>query len=349
VLAGLAAFLLTRDDDRGTEPRARAGLELALQDNAVLLERRYFDRERAFERARELGVTWIKVPVIWSRVGDGPDYDWSQVDSLVDAARDAGFEVELQLTGPAPAPATGDGRVGVVRPDAERFGALTRAAVTHFGTRVDRWIVWNEPNLVNWLSPVEDAPALYRRLYEAAYAAIRASDPGAQVLIGETAPYVRPGDGMAPLAFLRELTRGAPLHADGYSHHPYDFRRAPGRPDPDPDNVTIGSLDRLIGALDGLAASGRLATRDGRPLDVYLTEFGYLQRTRRAVPPERRADYLRRAYELASSRYPRVRQLLQYLLVSPPEGYPGGRFDTALLTRAGEPTPAFRALAALSR
>jgi hypothetical protein len=341
---------LTRGDGDGpARPRAPAKFELALQDNAVLLERRYFDRGRAFEWARQLGVSWIKVPVIWSRVGDGPRYDWSQVDSLVDAARAEGFEAELQLTGPAPASATGDGRAGVVRPDADRFGALARAAVEHFGARVGRWIVWNEPNLVDWLRPVEEAPALYRHLYESAYAAIRAGDPGAQVLIGETAPYVRPGDGMAPLAFLRELTRGAPLRADGYSHHPYDFRRPPGRPDPDPDNVTIGTLDRLIGALDGLAASGRLAARDGRPLDVYLTEFGYLQRTRRAVPPERRADYLRRAYEIASSRYPRVRQLLLYLLVSPPEGYPGGRFDTALLTRAGDPTPAFEALAERSR
>lgn len=311
----------------------------------MLLERRYFDRDRAFELARRIGVTWIKVPIIWSRVGAGADRDWSQVDSLVDAARAAGFEVELHLTGPAPAAVTGDLRDGVFRPDPDRFGDLAADAAAHFGRRVDRWSVWNEPNLIDWLQPVEEAPALYRRLYEAAYGGIRQNDPGAQILIGETAPYVRPGDGMAPLRFLRGLVALGPLRADGYAHHPYDFRRPPDERDPDPDNVTIGTLDRLIEALDHLAASGRLATPRGEPLPVFLTEFGYLQRTGRAIPPELRARYVRRAYELASSRYPRVRQLLQYLLVAPPEDYPGGRFDTALLDRAGRPTPAFRALA----
>lgn len=316
----------------------------------MLLERRYFDRGRAFDRARELGVSWIKVPVIWSRVSQaGSGFDFSQVDSLVDAARAEGFEVELQLTGPAPASATGDGRVGVLRPDPAAFGELARAAAERFGDRTDRWIVWNEPNLVNWLRPVAEMPALYRRLYEEAHAAIRVGDPDAQVLIGETAPYVRRGDGMAPLAFLRELTSGPPLRADGYAHHPYEFENPPEAAFPGEDNVTIGTLDRLIAALDRLAADGRLATPGGEPLPVYLTEFGYFQRTRRALPPRVRADYLRRAFELAAARHPRVRQLLQYLLVSPPSGYPGGRFDTSLLTREGEPTPAFDALAAWAR
>jgi hypothetical protein len=345
-VAGGAAALAAScggDDD----PR-RGGFELALQDNAVLLEQNYYDRDLAFDRADELGVTWIKVPIIWSRVGHAPPRDWSQVDSLVDAARAAGFQVELHLTGPAPAEVTGDRRVGVFRPDPTSFGSLAADAVRRYRDRVDRWSVWNEPNLVDWLEPVDEAPLLYRRMYEAAYGGIRQEDPDAQILIGETAPYVRPGDGMAPLAFLRELLAVGPLRADGYAHHPYDFRRPPGERDPDPDNVTISTLDRLIAELDRLAAAGRLTTADGRPLPVYLTEFGYLQRTGRAIPPERRAAYVRRAYELAASRYPRVRQLLQYLLVSPPEDYPGGRFDTALLDREGRATPAFRALAALA-
>ncbi len=101
-------------------------------------------------------------------------------------------------------------------------------------------------------------------------------------------------------------------------------------------------------ALDRLAASGALRDGLGRALDVWVTEFGYFQITDRALPPARRADYVRRAFELAASRYPRVRQLLQYLLVSPPEGFPGGRFDTSLLTRDGRPTPAFEALRAFS-
>jgi hypothetical protein len=328
---------------------APAGLEVAIQDNAVLLERHYYDRDRAFDRLRELGVSWIRAPVIWDRVEKGGRYDWAQVDSLVDAARARGFHVQLGLIPPAPASATGDGRPGVVRPDPRRFGALARAAAEHFRGRVTRWSIWNEPNLVNWLEPVADMPQLYRALYEAGYAAIRAADPEARILIGETAPYVRRGNGIAPLEFLRRVLAAGPLRADGYAQHSYDFASPPERPYPGADNVTLGSIGRLTGELDRLAASHYLEDRGGRPLDVWITEFGYLQTTGRALAPQRRADYVRRAFELAASRYPRVRQLLQYLLVSPPPGFPGGRFDTSLLTRTGVPTPAFGALAAWSR
>jgi hypothetical protein len=312
------------------------------------MERHYYDRDAAFERLRELGVSWIRAPVIWSRVERSGRYDWDELDSFVDAAREEGFEVQLGLIPPAPASATGDGRRGVFRPDPERFAAFARRAAEHFRGRVRRWSIWNEPNLVNWLRPVAEMPELYRRLYVSGHDAIRSVSPEAQILIGETAPYVRRGDGMAPLSFLRGVVRGGPLVADGYAHHSSDFEAPPERPYPGDENVTLGSIDRLLRALDRMAASGELRDRRGRPLDVWVTEFGYFQTTGRALAPERRAGYVRRAFELAASRYPRVRQLLQYLLVSPPEGFPGGRFDTSLLTRSGDPTPAFEALAAWS-
>ena len=314
---------------------------MALQDNAVLLERHYYDRGAAFDRLRELGVSWIRAPVIWDRV---EREGWGQLESFVDAAREEGFEVQLGLIPPAPASATGNGRPGTFRPDPERFGAFARRAAEHFRSRVRRWSIWNEPNLVNWLTPVAEMPELYRRLYLAGHAAIKSVSPDAQVLIGETAPYVRRGDGMAPLSFVRRVVAAGPLTADGYAHHSYDFEAPPERDYPGDDNATLGSIDRLLGELDRLAVSGALRDGRGRPLDVWITEFGYLQTTGRALAPERRADYLRRAFELAESRYPRVRQLLQYLLVSPPAGFPGGRFDTSLLTRDGRPTPAFDAL-----
>ena len=310
------------------------------------MERHYYERAQAFDRLRELGVSWIRAPVIWNRI---EEQGWREIDEFVDAARAEGFEVQLGLIPPAPASATGDGQPGSFRPDAEAFGAFARRAAVHFRSRVRRWSIWNEPNLVNWLEPVAEMPELYRRLYVAGHRAIRSVIPDAQVLIGETAPYVRRGDGMAPLSFLRRVLAAGPLEADGYAHHSYDFEAPPERPYPGDDNVTLGSVDRLLRALDRAAATGALRDRRGRPLDVWITEFGYFQTTGRALPPDRRAAYIRRAFELAASRYPRVRQLLQYLLVSPPEDFPGGRFDTSLLTRQGERTPAFDALAAWAR
>jgi hypothetical protein len=286
-------------------------------------------------------VSWIRAPVIWNRI---EEEGWGQLDSFVDAARAEGFNVQLGLIPPAPADATGNGQPGSFRPNPDRFGEFARRAAERYRSRVRRWSIWNEPNLVNWLTPVAEMPRLYRGLYLAGHRAIKSVSPDAQVLIGETAPYVRPGDGMAPLSFLRRVVAAGPLTADGYAHHSYDFEAPPERDYPGDDNVTLGSIDRLLGALDRHAAAGELRDGRGEPLDVWITEFGYFQTTGRALPPQRRAEYIRRAYDLAASKHPRVRQLLQYLLVSPPEGFPGGRFDTSLLTRDGTPTPAFDAL-----
>ena len=59
-----------------------------------------------------------------------------------------------------------------------------------------------------------------------------------------------------------------------------------------------------------------------------------------------RADWLVRAYSIASGMYPRVRQLVQYLLVTPPPTAPGGDFDTGIVSLSGRPEQPFSALAA---
>ena len=239
------------------------------------------------------------------------------------------------------------------RPDARRFGGFARRAALHFRGLIHRYSIWNEPNHVAWIAPLRSAPAVYRRLYKEGWEAINRTDPGAQVLFGETSPYGRPGKVIPPLRFLRAVVCASghcrPLQADGYAHHPYDFAHPPERPYPGVDNVTIGSLPRLTSALDRLARARLLSTPDGDPLPVYLTEFGYFRSGDHALPPATRAAYLARAFAIAAGAYPRVRQMLQYLLVAPPRGYPGGSFDTSLLSQSGAPTPAFRALEAWAR
>jgi hypothetical protein len=347
--------------DRSPGAVQNGRLEVALQDDAVFLQRSYFDREKALAAAQLLGVTRLRVLVIWARVpGAQPDsrkqpsqphYDWSAYDSLIDAAAKHGIRLQLDLTGPAPAWAAGDHRQGVVRPDASLFGEFAAAAARHFKGRVDRYSIWNEPNYVGWLAPLDRQPALYRALYMRAYAAIKGADPSAAVLIGETAPYAEKGRALAPLGFLRGVTCRtaiyaparpcAPLRADGYAHHPYAFADPPQAPYPGSDNVTIGTLGRLTTALDKLARGRALTTPSGKPLDVYLTEFGYFAQGSLAQPPAKRARWLEAAFDIAE-RNDRVKQMLQYMLVSPPGGV---RFDTSILGTDGTPTPAFRGLA----
>jgi Cellulase (glycosyl hydrolase family 5) len=344
----------------GSSSSQGSKMAVALQDDAVFLQRQYYNRDLALQQAARMGVTRLRVLVIWNRVpGTKADsrsapatihYDWSQYDSLIDDAARHGIRLQLDLTGPAPAWATGDHKAGVFRPNASLFGEFAAAAARHFKGRVDLYSIWNEPNYVGWLAPQRSEPQLYRALYTAAYGAIKRADPSAQVLIGETAPYQEQGRALAPLAFLRAVAcrtqiyaptqQCAPLVADGYAHHPYDFANPPAAPYPGADNVTMGTLGRLTNALDRLAAAKALRTPDGKPLDVYLTEFGYFASGPVAVSPQQRANYLKEAFDIAQ-RNPRVKEMLQYILVAPPAGT---RFNTSLLDQSGKLSLPYEAL-----
>jgi hypothetical protein len=355
-----------RGEDGGRPERRCAPspgrLEVAIQDNAGLLQGHYGYRDQALRQIKELGASWLKASLVWNLVAPRPDsqeapeevdYDFSEHDALLDAADQHGLCMELAVMGPAPAWAS-DGALGVQDPDRELFAEFARAAAEHFRGRVARYSIWNEPNHAGWIRPLAEGPETYRGLYEAGYAAIEEVDPGAQVLIGETAPYARPGEVVAPLEFLRELTcldrdyqpvrECEPLEADGYAHHAYDFDHPPDYVYPGRDNVTIGTVDRLAEALDRVAEARALLTPDGRPLPIYLTEFGYFASGRRRIPAERRAEWLPQAFEIAR-RNPRVRQMLQYLFYNPPPDHSGASFNTGIVHLDGRPGPAYRALA----
>jgi hypothetical protein len=172
------------------------------------------------------------------------------------------------------------------------------------------------------------------------------------VLIAETSPRGRRGISLSPLRFLRQATCArrdyrparpcGRLEADGYAHHAYDLERPPAAKYPGSDNVTIGTMGRLTSGLDRLAASGLLTTPAGAPLDVYVTEYGYIQTGRFRQPEARRASYLAQAFEIAQ-RNPRVRQMLQYQLVRPTRKW--AFFDTAIVGRNGKPQRSYRVLA----
>jgi hypothetical protein len=326
-------------------------MEVALQDDQVFLNRSYYDRDRAFRRARELGVTRLRVNFIWARevassgrrhVPRHRSYNWWHFDDLIDQAAARGIRVELTLTGPAPAWATGNHHRGIYNPRPRAFSQFVHDVVGHFKGRVDRYSIWNEPNWASWLAPHWSAPQIYRRLYLAGYRAIKYEDPRAKVLIGETSPQARRSAGMAPLTFLRAMVGHSHLRADGYGHHPYDYSHAPTTRPAGPQDVTIGNLGRLTGELASLRRSHRLRTPSGGTLPLYLSEYGYMVRGRFRMNNALAAVYLRKAFSIAYHT-PRVRSMLQYGLVSPPYSV---NWDTSLLTSRGHARRAFRTLSA---
>jgi hypothetical protein len=331
------------------QAHAARHMEVALQDDQVFLNQNWYGRAKGFEKAKQLGVTRLRVNFIWAHevvnakrrhTPKDPGYNWWHFDTLINEAAAHGMRVEMTLTGPAPAWATGNHRMGVYKPRSSAFARFASDVAKHFKGRVDRYSIWNEPNWKSWLAPHNSAPHIYKLLYLAGYRAIKHADPKAKVLIGETSPQARGSAGMAPLTFLRAMVGRSHLFADGYAHHPYDYSHSPTTRPRGRQDVTISTLGRLTHELSALRRKHQLRTPRGGTLPLYLTEYGYMVRGRFRLSSARQASYLRKAFSIAYHN-PHVKSMLQYGLVSPPFKV---NWDTSLLNSHGHARRTFYAL-----
>jgi hypothetical protein len=334
-------------------------LELAVQDDPVLLTRSYGNAELALQRAADMGASRVRVNLIWShamspaaakakRRPQNLTYDFSNLERLYADATRHGLKLQVSLTGTAPRWATSNKKIGYTGPNAGAFAHFARAAATAFAGRIDRWSIWNEPNWHRLLQPTKKAPQLYRALFRKGSAAIRAADPGAAVLIGEMMPGRNSRASTPVLSFLRRVACSScgRLVANGFALHPYFFAGPPKRARASDRNIVeIGTIPRLTRELDRLRARRKLVTPGGGKMPVYLTEFGYFTTGPVRVSRKQHATWMRQAWQLVK-RNKRVKQLLQYQLVDP---WPRNvRWRTAVLNRDGSPRPAYDALATLA-
>ena len=164
---------------------------------------------------------------------------------------------------------------------------------TRYRDRVDRYLIWNEPNIAGWLEPqqtcvarrvcIPASPHIYRGLVRAARPAIERADPGAQVLLGELGAARAPGDLDAHARSRRcrscaswrawtGATSGCaagrcrgfrPARADAFGYHPHGVEFGPEDPNPDRDQAQIGDLPRLFAVLDRLTRGWAGSARRG--------------------------------------------------------------------------------------
>jgi putative cell wall-binding protein len=126
----------------------------------------------------------------WKRVEASDDvFDWPKFDQAVEIERAHGFQILGKLVYCAPwassAPAGTPASVAqfyAPKSNAE-FAEYARAVVHRYKDRVHVWQIWNEENYVATWKPSPNAAA-YTGLLKAAYAAIKAEDPTAQVVLG---------------------------------------------------------------------------------------------------------------------------------------------------------------------
>jgi hypothetical protein len=282
------------------------------------------------------------------------------------------MRVMLTITGPGPLWSSGSPRRGepTFRPRPAAYAAFAEAVARRYGDRVDRYILWNEPNISSWLRPqarcarrrcTPVAPHLYRGLVRAAYPAVRAADPGAQVLIGTMSPrggdLTRANSTTRPLAFVRALgcrtarfarirtgacRRFRPAVGVGFAFHPHGGLTAPERSLRHPDDVNIAELGDLRRTLDRLQRRRALRATTRR-FGIFIDEYGFQTRPpdpAAGVRPRRQDQWLQRA-AYAAWRDPRVKLLTQYLWRDEPRGENGtfGGWQSGLRFAGGRAKP----------
>jgi hypothetical protein len=303
-------------------------------------------------------------------------YHWGGYDWLLAKAQELHWPVLLTVTSPVPRWASSNG-TEYTSPDPKDFQEFMTAVGKHYGSEVSLFAIWNEPNDAAFLLPQFNAngapasPRIYRSLFQDGYAGLQAAGLAhPKVLMGETAPvgedsltrsYIRHYGllhDVAPLAFLRgtlclnsryrEAGSCGSLPAYGYSDHAYTQKQGPLWVPPEYDDVTIGVLSRLEGALNLAARAGAIRSQ----MPIYLTEFGVQSKPNRyeGVSLAKQAEYDALA-EYIAWRDPRVAAFSQYLLHDDPvggapgSGVHGGRvgFQTGLETLGGGLKPLYYA------
>lgn len=294
---------------------------------------------------------------------DPASYNFSQLDDKLNLILRNGMTPTLVISGPGPIWGSSQAarRKRDLYPDPKKFGEFAKAVATHVADRVERYIVWNEPNVATWLKPQNTcssagncsayAPHLYRELAREGYAAIHEGDSTARVAIGGTSSLgarhrANANTTAQPLTFLRTMAcvdskyraikKGRcktfkPLTAEALSYHPHSQAFSPGKRDPDTNNARMADLSRLTRVVDKLAAKGRIKVKGARKLPLWLDEYAYETNPpdpNKSLPSQSKAAAWSQWGWSIAARNPRVQLLTQYgWFDEAPTSERGGKWD----------------------
>lgn len=343
---------------------AAPGMQFGIADDGVT-QRNSALAPKVVPEWKATGMDVARVLVIWSYVAPGsdrttrpagfdpsnpsdPQYNWGPVDQAVELLTAQGIEPILNVTGYIPFWGSLDPglRRNRHKPDPAQFATFAKAVAQRYDGRVRRYILWNEPNLVDWLQPQNEcvkgrctpvAPHMYREIARQAVPAIKAGSPGAQVygpaLASKGDSPTKVNVRTRPLAFLRAMgcvdsklrrerrsrhCKGfKPATLDGIAYHPHSTTYAPDRGYTNADDANLADYPRLIKTIDAVQKAGGIVNGVSKTkrLDLYYDEYGY-----QTNPPDpllgvstaQQSAWMQwGAY--TAYKQPRVRMLIQYL------------------------------------
>lgn len=225
--------------------------------NATLTTINTVDRQKAESQAQLMEgayVRWVREGFDWNQLEPRPGwFEWAKFDQAVEVARAHNVEVlgtlEYSARWASSAPDGASSPTLYPPKDPADFANYARAVVRRYKDRVHVWEVWNEQNSSIFWRP-SPSPAAYAELLKQTYAAIKAEDPTATVLLGGTVGFDRP--------FLDALrAAGAWSSFDVLAIHTY----VKGRPESSIMGTWIDNAKAYVGR------------HGAKP--IWITEFGW--------------------------------------------------------------------------
>ncbi|MFN2166052.1 MAG: hypothetical protein ACK2U9_07295, partial [Anaerolineae bacterium] len=177
--------------------------------------------EAALVRIEAGGFTWVRQSFYWSQIEPEPgQFSWNVPDRVLAAlARHPQLRLVAVLDDDPPTPPA----------DPDRFAAFAGALAARYSAQVEHYQIWDEPNLADHWGGGPVNPTGYADLLARTADAVRASDPGARIILAGLAPTVETGpQNLSDVRYLEQLYQaGAEPYFDVVAGKPYGFYTGP--------------------------------------------------------------------------------------------------------------------------
>jgi YVTN family beta-propeller protein/VCBS repeat-containing protein len=170
------------------------------------------------------GVTTIRMLVPWAAVEPASGvYNWKAMDTIVNTATADGMSIDAVIDS-TPSWALAGGLPISGEPNVTDFAGFAGTMATRYAGQISSYEIYNEVNAVTFWTPGPSA-AQYTALLQAAYPAIKAADPNAEVVAAGLAAVISAGGlTIDPVSFLTQMyADGAGGYFDAVAYHPYNY------------------------------------------------------------------------------------------------------------------------------
>jgi O-antigen ligase len=226
------------DPALGRRPAPILGVNVALEQ--------YADLEPVLGRLPAFH--WLRQTFPWDQIEPvRGQFRWQSWDRIVEQSVDHGHALIAVLTdSPAWARSPNATRTGAPVSTAD-FAEFSRQFASRYGSRIDVYQIWDEPNILLGWGGESPSPAGYAGLLQAGYTAIHAVDPAATVVAAALAPTTETGpDNISDLLFLQQLyDLGAGAFFDAAAGKPYGFYTGPDDRQADPQVLNFSRFALL--------------------------------------------------------------------------------------------------------